>query len=187
MPEQVLACTGDDPVDQTVRFLAPGMLSGENRKPDQVLGGDPIRIGRCFVGGGARPHYQAFGIVGGEEEAAGVGIGVVAVERRLPLQRLLQIAALARRLVERERGADHGGVVGGEPREQQPPVPPGMAQALPAAHLAIHTQEGARRHLDPSRLAEGDSGIDQSGDHQPVPVGEDFVVEPWADSLVALA
>ena len=49
-------------------------------EPDQVLRGECVRVGRGVVGGGARPHHQALGVVGGEEIAAVVGIGVVAIE-----------------------------------------------------------------------------------------------------------
>ena len=131
-------------------MLAPGVLAGEDGEPHQVLRRQRIRIRRRVVGGGVRPHHQALGVVGGEEIAAVVGIGVVAVERALPGQRALEIGVLAGRLVERERGADHGGMIGGEAREQEPALAPGMAEPVAARHLGGDEQEGARRHLDPA-------------------------------------
>ena len=62
---------------------------------------------------------RSVGVVGGQIIAAGVGIGVMRIESALPGQRALEIGALAGRLVKRERGADHGGVVRGQARQQQ--------------------------------------------------------------------
>src|SRR5262249_25699609 len=79
--------------------------------------------------GGARRHHEALGVVRGEEVAAIGRIGVVALERRLPVECALEIAVLAGCLVERQRGADHGGMIGGEAREQELAVAPGMAES----------------------------------------------------------
>ena len=134
--DQVFAGRAEHALDQPVGLLAPGMVAGEGREADQVLRRDPVRVGRRVVAGGARAHHQALGVVGGEEIAAVVRIGVVAVERALPGERLVEVAALGRRLVQRQRGADHVGEVGGEAGEQEPPFAPGMAQPVAAGHLA---------------------------------------------------
>ena len=100
------------------------------------------------------------------------------VEGRLPGERAVEIRARAGRLVERERGPDHVGVVGGEPRQQQLAGAPGMAEPVAIAHARRNERERARRHVEPGRLAERDTGIDERRDHQAVPVGEHLVVEP---------
>ena len=79
--EQIVARGGHDAVEQTVGLVAPGMLAGEHREPDQVLGGERVGIRSGVVGGGARPHHEVFGIVRGEKVAAGGGIGIVAIKR----------------------------------------------------------------------------------------------------------
>ena len=109
------------------------------------------------------------------------------VERALPGQRLLEIGALAGRLVQRQRGADHGGEVGGEAREEQPAVAPGMAEPVAAGHACGDEVEGARGHLDPGRLAQHDAGVGQRRDHQAVPVGQHLVVEAGPTRVAARA
>ena len=81
-----------------------------------------------------RAHHQAFGVGGGEIVGAGLGVGVVAVERALPGERLFEIGALPGRLVERQRGADHGGEVGREAGKFELACAPGMAEPVAARH-----------------------------------------------------
>ena len=52
-----------------------------------------IGIGRRVIGGRARPHHQAFGIVRGQEIAAGVVVCVMTVECALPRQGALDDTA----------------------------------------------------------------------------------------------
>ena len=58
-----------------------------------------------------------------------------------------------------------------------------MAKAtVLAGHLAADESEGAGGKRDPTGVIERKPGFDERGDHQPVPIGEDLVVEPGADS-----
>ena len=75
------------------------MLAGEHREPDQVLRRERIGIWRGVVGGGARPHHQVLGIVGGEEVAAVGGIGIVAIKRALPGKRSFEVGVVGGGLV----------------------------------------------------------------------------------------
>ena len=52
-----------------------------------------------------------------------------------------------------------------------------MPEPVALAHAACDEIEGALGHREPFRLIENDAGIDQRRDHQPVPVGQHFVVE----------
>ena len=54
--------------------------------------------------------------------------------------------------------------------------------AILAGHLAADKGKSAGGKRDPTGVIEGKPGLDQRGDHQPVPIGEDLVVEPGADS-----
>jgi hypothetical protein len=45
--------------------------------------------------------------------------------------------------------------------------------------------ESAFSHIEPGRFIENDPGIDDGGDHQPVPVGQDLVVEPGVNARIA--
>ena len=103
------------------------------------------------------------------------------VERGLPGQGLVQIGSFAGGFVQRQGGPDHEGKVRGETGIKQAAVAPGMAKPVAAGHVALHKFEGAGRHLDPVRLPEGVSGIDQRRDHQAVPVGQNLVVEAGPD------
>ena len=71
-------------VDQSVGLLAPLIVARQNREPHQILRSDRVGIGRGIVLRRVRPHQQVVGVVGGEVIAAGVGIGVMRVERALP-------------------------------------------------------------------------------------------------------
>ena len=58
-----------------------------------------------------------------------------------------------------------------------------MAEAaILAGHLAADESEGAGGARDPLSAIERKPGFGERGDHQPVPVGEDLVIEPGADS-----
>ena len=97
----------------------------------------------------AGPDDQAFGVGGGEIIGAGLGIGVVAIERALPGERLVEIVLLPGRFVERERGADHGGEVGREAGKLELAFAPGMAEPVAAGHGARDKVESARGHVEP--------------------------------------
>ena len=101
--DQVLAGRAKHALEQPVGFCAPGIIARERREPHQVAGRDRVRVRHRVVGGGGRAHHEALGVVGGEEVAAVVRIGVVAVERALPCQCLIEVGTLSRRLMERER------------------------------------------------------------------------------------
>ena len=132
-----------------------------------------------------RAHHQVAGVVGGQEIGAGFGVGVVSVELTLPAERPLQKAALPGRFVERQRRPDHGGVVGGEPRQQQLALAPGMAEAAVPRHVHCNKIEGPARHVQPGWLIEEQPGLDQARNHQPVPVRQHLVVQTGPDSFLA--
>src|SRR5262249_49949449 len=108
-----LARARGNPLEQPIGLVAPSVLTGKDREADQVLRRQGIGVRCRIIGGGVGPHDQAGGVVGGEEVAAVVGIGVVAIERRLPGQCAFEMGLLAGRLVKRQRGPDHGGVIRG--------------------------------------------------------------------------
>jgi len=89
------------------------------------------------------------GVVGGKIIAAGVGIGVMRIERALPGQRLREIGAFAGRLMQRQRGADHGGEIGGQAGKQQLARAPGMPKPIALGHCPRDESEGALGHGEP--------------------------------------
>src|SRR5262245_43736248 len=101
MGKQIFGRARSYAFEQPIRLLAPGVLAGEDRKPDQVLRRQGIWIGGRILGGGAGSHHQALRHVSGEEVAASLGIGVVAIQRRRPSERTLEVSMLAGRLWKR--------------------------------------------------------------------------------------
>ena len=121
------------------------MLPGEDGEADQVLRRQCVCVRGRVVSGGVGPHHQVAGVVGGEEVPAIVGIGVVAVER--PARPApARDKRMSRSLVERERRADDGGMIGGKARNDEPAGAPGMSEPVAVRHLGVDAQEGARRH-----------------------------------------
>src|ERR1051326_297154 len=96
----------------------------------------------------------------------------------------VEVIALQGGGVERERGLDHGGVVGGEPGEDRLPGTIGVGEAPVAAHTVADEAEGGVRERDPGGLPKAGAGKSEGGDHQAVPVGEDLVVgcRPYASA-----
>ena len=95
-------------------------------------------------------------------------------------KRAVEEAALARCLIKRERGADHRGKIRGEAGEFQFAVAIGMAEPVAARHRPRNKIEGLPRQVDPGCFAKQQSGIGERRDHQPVPVGQHFIVEARA-------
>jgi hypothetical protein len=56
-----------------------------------------------------------------------------------------------------------------------------MAEPVAAGHGRLDEAERALRHVEPGRFVQLNTGMDQGGDHQPVPVGQHLVVEAGAD------
>ena len=112
-------------------------------------------------------------------------MGVIFVECPLPGERALEIGALPGRLVQRQRGADHIGEIGGEAWIEQSAVAPGMAEPVCLGHAAHNKIEGPRGHGDPGRLRQHAPGVGQSRDHQAVPIGQDLIVEAGPHSFAA--
>ena len=94
------------------------IVAGQHRQPHQILRRHRVGIGRGVVGGGMRPQQQVVGVVGRQIIAAGVGIGVMRIERMLPFQGLIEIIALTCRFVKRQGGADHRGEIGRQTGKQ---------------------------------------------------------------------
>jgi len=106
MRKEILARARGNPFEQPVGLIAPSVLTGKDREADEVLRRQRVGVRNSIVGGGVGSHHQAGGVIRGEEIAAVVGIGVVAVKRCLPRERALEMGALAGRLVKRQRGSD---------------------------------------------------------------------------------
>ena len=67
--------------DQSVGFVAPAVVAGQDRKPDEILRGDRVVVRSGLIGGRGGADDQTFGVGGGEIISSGLGIGVIAVER----------------------------------------------------------------------------------------------------------
>src|SRR6185437_8343239 len=77
MAVEVLGGGGQQRVEHRVGLLPPSVVNRIGGKPDEVLRGQPVRIGQRVVGGRLRAHHQAFGVVGGDEVAPAVCVGIV--------------------------------------------------------------------------------------------------------------
>ena len=80
--QQVVGRAASTPSNSRSACSRHAVVAGQRREPHQVLRRDRVRIGGGVVAGRSRPHHQALGVVGGEEIAAVVRIGVVRVEAR---------------------------------------------------------------------------------------------------------
>jgi hypothetical protein len=60
-----------------------------------------------------------------------------------------------------------------------------MSQPLAMTQLPVDEQESARSVMQPIRLGEDQSGANERRDHQSVPIGKDFIVEPGPRAAAA--
>src|SRR5437899_10831434 len=137
MRKEILARARGNPFEQPVGLVAPSVLTGKDREANQVLRRHGVGVRSRIIGGGVGPHHQAGGVMGGEEIAAVFGIGVVASERYLPRERALEMGVLAGRLMKRQRGSDHGGMIGGEAGNEELARAPGMTEPVTMRHLGV--------------------------------------------------
>ncbi len=110
------------------------------------------------------------------------------VADRDPPARRGKILGVARRLVQQQRGAAHIGVIVEDGTVRALALTPGMGE--PAAALAERLGdegEAILGEIDPIGPIEAHAGGGEGGDHQPVPVGEDLVVQAGPDALLARA
>jgi hypothetical protein len=109
--KQIAFDRGKNCFNELVGFLSPRVVSSQNRESHQVLRGNGIGIGRRVIAGRVRTQQQIGSIIRGKIVTGGVGVGVMRVERALPGESLIEIAAFAGCFIERQRGADHGGEI----------------------------------------------------------------------------
>ena len=183
--EQIALGRRQNALDQAVGLRAPDVVAREHSEPHQVLRRHSVRIGRGVVHGGMRPQQQIGGVIGGQVITAGVGVGVMGVEGALPAQRPFEIRPLAGRFVKCQRRPDHGGKIAGQAGKQQFAGAPGMPEPVALGHVCRDEIKSLPGHGLPFRLVQDDPGIDQGGDHQPVPIRQHLVVEPGPDPFLS--
>ena len=105
------------------------------------------------------------------------------LDRGEPAFRPVEPDAVAGRLVQRQGGAAHIGVVVERRRMARLPGAPAVAQAILHRHVLAHEIGRADRGVDPVRAREGCAGEGDRGDREAVPVGEHLVVEAGANPL----
>ena len=132
--------------------------------------------------GGLRPHDETF-----RRRRQAVGRfrrRIVAVENAAASQCAVEIGRFRRGFMQDEGGADHGGVVRGEPGNSSLP-----ARAEWASRSAGHSASTKARAACPSRSrpARRAGRPHKGGDRQAVPVGEDLVVEAGSRTRLARA
>jgi hypothetical protein len=89
-----------------------------------------------------------------------------------------------------ERGADHCGIIERHARPDERASTPAVREphplvAVDVAHRGDDEIISPRGESNPFRLSEERGRIDQRSDHQPVPIGHDFVVEIGTDASLA--
>src|SRR5262252_11099059 len=107
------------------------------------------------------------------------------IESFLPLKCATEIFRDAGSLMQRQRGFDHCGVIGGEPWIKQLSIPPGMTEPITSRHAALDESECPLSDCEPMGLIQGYAGICQRCDHQAVPIRQHLVVQPRPNALVA--
>ena len=118
--------------------------AGQRREAHEVLGEDAVGVRDRVVMGRLRANDERVGVFGRHGEDAGVGDEIIVHQHLAPGAGTVEIGRLAGRLVERQRRPHHRGVVEREPREDELPGAPGVAEAAVAAHLPARRSEGAR-------------------------------------------
>ena len=103
-----------------------------------------------------RAQQQVAGVVGGQVIAAGVGVGVMRVERALPGQRLIEIGALAGRLVSASAARIMAAKSDARPGNSSCAGAPGMAEPVAVASCCCAMKSKARAAMrEPCRLVRG--------------------------------
>ena len=140
-------------------------------EPHEHAHGEPVARRRSVVRVGLRPHDQRLRVVGGEEEAAGIGVDEAGEHQFSQFDGPVQRGRLPARLEQLEQSPRERGVVvqvGGEPRlafrvdrEQSTVAPAAFAQEphraecgvgiLVAAERTARTREAADRETVPGR------------------------------------
>ena len=135
-------------------------------------------VGRRLVGRRGRTNNEPLCVGGRQVISCGVGIDVIAIQDPLPLQRVIEEARPACGFIERQRRADHSGIIRSKSRKFELALTPGMAEAIAARHAVRDEVKSAAGELQPSRLIQHGSGIGERCDHQAVPISEHLVVKP---------
>ena len=94
--EQIALGGRENSLDQPVGLGAPAVVARQHGEPHQVARRHRVRVGRGVVLRRMRAQQKVVGVVGRQVIAAGVGVGVMDVERALPGQRPLEIDPLSR-------------------------------------------------------------------------------------------
>jgi hypothetical protein len=86
-----------------------------------------------------------------------------------------------------ERGAHHGGMIERESGLHENARPPAVGEAtLPLRVRELHRRGdeiiSPRGERDPFGRLKNRRGMDERGDHKPVPIGENLVVKAGADT-----
>ena len=126
------------------------------------------------------------GVVGRDEVAGAIHVPVVLVGIGDPALRPLQVAGFAARLEQCDRRPRQVGVVldDGRVALYRAGAPDAM-QTPPVLQMRDGEVEGSTRGIEPERFVEHRSRVDQRGDHEAVPVGENLVVATGANAIVA--
>ena len=85
--------------------------------PHERLGENPVGVRHGVVGRRLRTHDETIGVPGGHGEKPRLGHEIIPQQHVAPVLRVGEISAAAGRLVERQGGAHHRGVIEGEARK----------------------------------------------------------------------
>jgi hypothetical protein len=87
--KEVLRSCRERAIEQTIRSFPKAVVAAQNLVRLALLAGDGLRVRRRVVARHGEPQHHRLGIVGGEEVAAALWVAMVALQRRLPGERLL--------------------------------------------------------------------------------------------------
>ena len=173
----------------------PAFIAGEAREPDERRQIDRMRVRDRVVGCRREPQNHIARILGRHGEKPACRIAVIGLHRLRPANRIGKIIAGKRwpkiaRFMQRERGPHHRGMIERETRFHKHARAPGMGEAPVSLRIGIlhrvgDERIGPRGERDPFGLMKQRRGMDERGDHQPIPIGENLVVEARPDALFA--
>ena len=159
-------------------------LAGQCAEADEGQCGDRVGGRRCVVHQILLPGDELFAVVGDGEQATVVDVPEVIEHRVGRIAGMVDPRTVARCLGKSGEGVDDCRVIGSERGMTCLRLPVGLPRPVPATVVSakVVDQKAAigNRRVEPVGAIESCGSLGQRGEHQPVPFGQDLVVEERA-------
>ena len=160
-----------------LRAFGEARVSRPQRQGHEIRHHHGVGIWRGVIETAERTDDEVLSVVSRQVITAEIVRPIMLIENCGPGLGLHDTVALARNISERQRGADHVGVVVGDRRGFGLARPIGMEQAAIFCHPCTDKMISGLRSVEPVGSVEGVARIGECSDHQPIPVGKNLVVE----------